>query len=176
MKIPYQQLACNSNWWPDNPVSLAKLDQRMVPWAKDRGSLTSALTDLGQGDFHVKVLSQRITLPYFHEQRKLARRLSKAAMIRREVELYVCGQPVVYARSIIPLDLVSKGRSGLANIGRTPLGHLLFKNGKIRVSKREFARLVVDEKSIVARRTPYDYQGSRVLVAEFFLPRFQTLL
>jgi len=170
----YQQLARTSNWWLDNAVSTARLDRRVVDWVTDKGSLTTALTELAAGDFHVRVLRQRIALPYFHEQRKLSRALSKAAMIR-EVELCVYGEAAIFARSIIPLNLISKGRGGLANIGRTPLGHLLFKNGNIRVSKREFTQLGFRGDNIVARRTPYDYQGSRVLVSEFFLPHFQRL-
>ena len=88
----------------------------------------------------------------------------------RQVELKLHDETVVFARSIIPLALISKGRSALANLGRTPLGHLLFKDGKIRVSKREFAKLKVAHNSVTARRTPYDYQGRQILVSEFFMP------
>lgn len=175
MKQHYPLLARHWNWWPDNLLSQRKLPQHMQPWVDDKGSLTSALIELGGGDFKVHVLNQVVSLPYHHEHRKLSCLLHQAAMIR-EVELVVSGHPVVFARSIIPLELINRGQNGLANIGRTPLGHLLFKNGKIRVSKRELTQLRVNKETIVARRTPYDFEGSQILVAEFFLPGFQELL
>jgi len=171
----YQGLAQSSNWWADNANSIDKLDQPLRAWATDKGSLTSSLMELSNGDFRVNVLQQAIGLPYFHEQIKLARPLHKAAMIR-EVELVLAGQVAVFARSVIPLSLARGGLNSLASIGGTPLGHLLFKDGRIRVSKREFTQLKLDNDYIVARRTPYDYEGSRILVAEFFLPNFLRFL
>jgi len=87
----------------------------------------------------------------------------------REVELKIHDTPVVFARSILPLALISNGRNGLANLGRTPLGHLLFKNGRIRVSKRQVTVAELNEQTVVARRTPYDFQGDTILVSEYFL-------
>ena len=165
----YNDLACQSNWWPDNPLSLAKLDPKIAPLASDKGSLTSALIGLSNNNFAVNVLQQVIELPFFHEQLELGQPLSRAAMIR-EVELQLHGEPAVFARSIIPLRLVAKGRNGLASLGRTPLGHLLFKDGKIRVSKRQFSQTLYRGAQVSARRTPYDYQDSQILVSEFFLP------
>lgn len=175
MQKRYLRLAQHFNWWADTPHAISKLDSELRPWANDKGSLTSALVKLSNGDFRVNVLRQEITIPYFHEQRKLARPLHKAAMIR-EVELCLAGETVVFARSVIPLNLVSNGNNSLVNIGRTPLGHLLFKDGRIRVSKRELTQLQLDGENVIARRTPYDYQGSRILVAEFFLPNFRRFL
>lgn len=169
MEQDYKTLTEHSVWWPDNPLSAAKLDHRLRGLACQKGSLTAALVALSNNNFEVNVMRQRLALPYFHEQRKLARPLSRAAVIR-EVELQLYGESVVFARSIIPLSLVTNGRNGLANLGRTPLGHLLFRDGKIRVSKREFTNITYQKNRLVARRTPYDYQGSQILVSEFFLP------
>jgi len=167
--MTYTNLRYSSPWRADTFLSQRLLPRRIRPWVVDRGSLTAALTKLSNGEFQVNVLDQRIAIPCWHEQRKLKQPLSHAAMIR-QVELKIYGEAVVYARSIIPLALAFKGRTGLAHLGRTPLGHLLFKDGKIRVSKREFADVRIDNTAIYARRTPYDYQDSRILVAEFFLP------
>lgn len=171
----YSLLGRHNQWLADNANSISRQPELLKPIANHKGSLTSVLVALGDGDFAVNLLNQRICLPYYHEQIKLGRPLYKAAMVR-EVELMVSGVAVVYARSILPLNLVSKGKSSLANLGRTPLGHLLFKDGKIRVSKREFAMIECGKNTITARRTPYDYQGSIVLVAEFFLPHLQRFL
>lgn len=175
MQKPYSQLGRHSLWRPDNACTVRQQPAFIKPLMNDKGSLTAALVRLAQGAFRVRVLQQHIAVPLFHEQRTLARPLHKAAMIR-EVELLVHETPVVYARSIVPLSLVSNGKNGLANLGRTPLGHLLFKDGRIRVSKREFAFITYDQQSLTARRTPYEYQGSTILVSEFFLPALKGFL
>ncbi len=165
----YSILNTQSNWLTDNSISLAKISPKLKPLISAKGSLTSALQALSDDNFSVNVVRQKIAVPTFHEQIALTSPLSRAAMIR-EVELKLYNETVVYARSVIPLKLVMNGRNGLANLGRTPLGHLLFKDGNIRVSKRQILLSNIDGLMINARRTPYDYQDSQILVSEFFLP------
>jgi chorismate--pyruvate lyase len=171
----YRYFARCYNWWAETPNAVQRIEPALRPWVTDRGSLTAALIRLSDDYFQVRVLRERIAVPYFHEQKKLGRPYQLAALIR-EVELEIHGEAVVYARSIVPLSLVTNGRNGLANLGRTPLGHLLFKDGRIRVSKRELTSFCCDDDSIAARRTPYDYQGTTILVSEFFLPSFRRYL
>jgi chorismate--pyruvate lyase len=168
-------LQSQHQWQADNSLVQHLLPREFQPWLGDTGSLTQALRAIAKGTFKVTVLSEQIRVPFWHEQRKLQRQLHLAALVR-EVELSIYKQPVVFARSIIPLDLVSAGLGGLKNLGGTPLGHLLFKDGNIRVSKREFLRLQINQKTLHARRTPYDYLDSRILVSEFFLPEFDKYL
>ena len=175
MEEIYSPLGRHALWLADNANSIRRQPELLRPLVNDRGSLTSALVALSGDCFEVNLLSQRVSVPFHHEQTKLNRPLHRAAMVR-EVELLVNRIPVVYARSIVPLSLVTKGKSGLANLGRTPLGHLLFKNGKIRVSKRQFAIIGSGHDLIPARRTPYEYQGSVILVSEFFLPSIYQFL
>ncbi len=171
MHINYRALAAQPKWWGDTNTSHSKLPAELLELICGKGSLTQALMSLGDDEFTVDVLNQGFVIPYWHEQKKMQRPFSRVAMVR-EVELKLSGQAVVYARSIIPLSLTSRGRTGLANLGRTPLGHLLFRDGKIRVSKREFSLTDVGNRDVIAaRRTPYDYQGSQILVSEFFLPQ-----
>jgi len=164
------RLRNRSIWWPDNQLSLAKLDPSLLAIMSGSGSLTQVLVGLSNNNFSVNVLSQKVAVPKFHEQKMLGYPLSRAALIR-EVELQLFGDTVVFARSIIPLRLINKGRYGLANLGTTPLGHLLFNSGEIKVSRRQFAQFDIDTLTISARRTPYDYQESQILVSEFFLPK-----
>ena len=171
----YSQLNAQQNWLADNSVAHAKIPLRLQPLVLAKGSLTAALCALSNDNFSVNVLRQKISVPMFHEQRALGRPLTRAAMVR-EVELKLYTDTVVYARSIIPLKLVTEGRNGLANLGRTPLGHLLFRDGNIRVSKRQILQATIGGMSLSARRTPYDYQGSRILVSEFFLPKLTNYL
>ena len=59
----------------------------------------------------------------------------------------------------------SQSQQGLASLGSKPLGHLLFKDGIMKKSRREFACV----EGIYGRRTPYEYEGGLILVNEFFL-------
>ena len=175
MEISYQALAKHSKWRLETNASKAGLSVDLAELVCVKGSLTESLMALGSGAFSVNLLRQRFCVPYWHEQKKMQRPLSRVAMVR-EVELRLYDEAVVYARSVIPLSLTTRGGKGLANLGRTPLGHLLFKDGKIRVSKREFSHVSINNVSVIARRTPYDYQGSQILVSEFFLPRIHSYL
>lgn len=173
MKDQYSLISRHAKWMPDNALSLMKLaNDKASELLFDQGSLTSALVNLSDNNFEVNVLSQTIAVPYWHEQKKLNRSLSHAALIR-EVELQLHGQAAVFARTIIPLSM--KG-DRLRHLGKTPLGHLLFKDGRIRVSKREFCIANVEGKNTVGRRTPYEYQGQTILVSEYFLPALNLFL
>ncbi len=171
MRIPTSQLSEHSSWWLDSTENEQKLPQKLSSWLLNKGSLTAALMTLSDGDFKVEVVWQGVAVAHPHEQQKLGIEKTQKTLIR-EVELNIFGQPVVFARSIIPLDFAGSEQSSLENLGSKPLGHLLFKDGNIRVSKREFAKIGVDKEVIHARRTPYDYENKQILVSEFFLPSF----
>lgn len=169
----YRKLTENRHWFADTPLAKSMLAQSgHNELFFEKGSLTAALTTLSKGSFDVNVLSQKIAIPYWHEQKKLKSVATRAAYIR-EVELLIQGNPVVYARTIIPHSLVGRRLQGL---GKTPLGHLLFKDGRMRVSKRQFAAIESGQYLIQARRTPYEYQGETILVSEFFLPKLNDYL
>ena len=173
MKDKYPLISRYAKWMPDNALASMKLhNSDALSLLFDKGSLTASLIHLSKNNFDVNVLSQKIAVPYWHEQKKLKKPLSQAAIIR-EVELHLHGKAVVFARTIIPLS-VKGGR--LRNLGKTPLGHLLFKDGRIRVSKREFCMASIKETTIVGRRTPYEYQGETILVSEHFLPSLNSYL
>jgi len=173
MKNSYQHLGAASLWTADNVLSRQRFDgSSLDQLVLDQGSLTSALIRLSDGNFEVRVLRQVAAKPYAHEQKKMNRPYHRVAIIR-EVELLLFGEPVVFARTIIPFNLVG---NRLRHLGKTPLGHLLFKNGQIDVNDRDFAFISHEHKTIKARRTPYAYQGETILVSEFFLPSIEKLL
>lgn len=167
MASKYQGLFKNVKWQFDNNVTRNKISEPLNELITSHGSLTKALTEL-RNDFSVSVLSQKLELPLYHEQKISKQSLNRQAIVR-EVELKIEGETVVFARSILPLSLMVKNHSGLANLGQKPLGHLLFRKGQMRVSKRQFCETNIQGKKSHARRTPYDYMGSTILVSEFFL-------
>lgn len=175
MEPLYQKLARHPRWRQDTPITQPDSSAPLKSLVIDRGSLTAALIALSAGTFEVNVLRQYLATPFVHEQRKMGRPTNLVAGVR-EVELHVHGEAVVFARSIMPLAVANNGQGGLGKLGQTPLGHLLFKNGRIRVSKRQFADVDLDGERYHARRTPYDYRQTQILVSEFFLPQIQKYL
>jgi len=173
--MDYSKLKQSSSWRVDTVLSQNSIDEKLAPWLTDKGSLTSALTALSDNNFQVRLLDQGIAVPYLHEQQKLNYSENQTSLIR-EVELHIHDQAVVFARSIIPLELTNPRQGSLDKLGTKPLGHLLFKEGRARASKREFARVEVADQIIHARRTPYEYQDHQVLVSEFFLPSFLSFI
>ncbi|GHA14073.1 hypothetical protein GCM10008090_24820 [Arenicella chitinivorans] len=171
----YQTLARHTRWRQDTAITQPSAPAALKSLLVDRGSLTAALVAISSGTFEVHVLRQFLATPYVHEQIKMRRPLALIAGVR-EVELHIFGEPVVFARSIMPLAVAKNGQGGLGKLGQTPLGHLLFKNGRIRVSKRQFAEIDIANHQYHARRTPYDYQQTQILVSEFFLPKILSYL
>ena len=109
-------------------LSEMEFDSHTWAWLNDQQSLTQRLIDVSDGDFSVDLLNQRIGIPLWHEQDCLRQAHHLAATVR-EVCLNIYDQPIVLARSIIPLALIRQHQNGLTDLGRQPLGQLLFKEG-----------------------------------------------
>jgi chorismate--pyruvate lyase len=165
----YFRLASESRWFSEKHPSVKGWPAEWSQWLLNRESLTTRLMDYSQGDFEVKVVSQRWGLPLLHEAKSLGIPMHMAARIR-EVELHCHGSPVVYARSVMPLTIFLEQRYVLANIGTRPLGHLLFKDGRMRASKRSLSIFqLAGQNPVYGRSTPYRYADKEILVSEFFI-------
>lgn len=165
----YFRLARESKWCPETHPQVGAISAEWRHWLLNRGSLTQRLVDFSDNDFEVKVLFQGWEKPLLHEARELNIPLNLVARIR-EVELHCHGVAYVFARSVMPLQIFLQQRHVLANIGTRPLGHLLFKDGKMRSSKRSISRYQTsDRHSIFGRSTPYRYADQEILVSEFFI-------
>lgn len=99
----------------------------------------------------------------------------------REVCLVRADEPLVYARTVIPLDSLRGARRRLSNLGTRPLGEVIFSYPGLRRELLEVAsvpadswvrslRETVDRDPVAGRRTLYSVAGSPLLVAEIFLP------
>jgi chorismate-pyruvate lyase len=78
--------------------------------------------------------------------------------------------PMVFARSVMPQQVFLDQRHVLANIGTRPLGHLLFKDGQMRASKRSVSLYQAKRGPVIyGRSTPYRYAQKEILVSEFFI-------
>lgn len=171
----YQQLSQFEHWITEISEDQQVIPSNLMPWLLKQGSLTTALIKLSNDNFKVVVKAETQTIAYANEQKKLNFELDQISLIR-EVELHIHDQAVVFARSIIPLALTNQQAGNLDTLGTKPLGHLLFKDGKPKSSRRDYAVIDDNDQTIYARRTPYVYQGHQVLVSEFFLPSFSMFI
>ena len=82
--------------------------------------------------------------------------------IVREVELIGYGQPVVFARSVIPKNADT---NNILTIGSKPLGEILFNDPTIARGQLEVGSF----NNIWARRSTFTIAETKLLVSEIFL-------
>lgn len=159
-------------------------------WLFDQSSLTARLVALSKGDFHVQVLSQQWQKMHAEEAGAMGIAHVQTALIRR-VLLVCCGKPVVYARTVIPSVTVSGAQRRYANMGKRPLGAMLFSDrtmhrepvmvSKLPASSRVFSEYRrdcnienaapnIDRNDIWGRRSVFRVSNKPLLVSEYFLP------
>lgn len=152
-------------------------------WLLDKGSLTQRLIDASDNRLSVRILSQRIDVPKFTEQRALSLPPRRLAMIR-EVVLMADSIPWVYARSIIPLTTLTGRLRKLRHLDNRPLGALLFNDPSMTREEVEVACFTTSNKELPAglgdihrpiwgRRSVFRLDAKPLLVSEIFLPDFK---
>ena len=147
-------------------------------WVFARGSLTAHVRARCPGAFDLRVLRQQVDIPRRDEARALRLAPGSRALIR-EVALRCRGEPLVVARTIIPLTSLRGRQARLAALGRRPLGQLLFTDPSARRGPYAVARLTLRQAGVArpppggpvwGRRAVYRLGGVPLLVSEFFLP------
>ena len=106
-------------WLSSSALNLQLKDQKILNWLYEEGSITSKISSTA--DFKLEVLNDALGKAKSSEYQDI--NIEPQTIRIREVVLYGDGEPVVYARSIIPLLTSSKGYSGLGKIGNKPLGN-----------------------------------------------------
>lgn len=102
----------------------------------------------------------------------------RSALVR-QVLLCCNDQPLVYARTVIPVTTIQGARRRYANMGNRPLGAMLFADRTMRREPVQVSRLPVTDKAnqytdidepIWGRRSVFRVSGKPILVSEYFLP------
>jgi len=169
MQYLYSRLVEDSKWYSEKHPAVTAIAEGWRNWLYSRASLTERLIAFSGDHFEVRVLSQRWGKPLLHEANMLNIPIHLAVRVR-EVELYCNGMPMVFARSVMPQQVFLDQRHVLANIGTRPLGHLLFKDGQMRASKRSVSLYQAKRGPVIyGRSTPYRYAQKEILVSEFFI-------
>lgn len=160
----------------------AELSPHIRPWLLDPGSLTARLIKASGGDFRVKVLQQSWQRPRFSE-RQLLRLPDRERAIVREVELVCCGEPWVFARSVIPASSLQGRLRHLRKFKNSALGAMLFSDPGMHRAPYELAAIegcaqaippaLRTDETLWGRRSCFYLSGLPLMVSEIFLPAFR---
>ena len=135
------------------------IPEHVLAWLLDNQSLTAKLRSK-YSDFCVNIVSQEENKPYECELNLLDSNKIQTFIVR-EVELIGCGQPVVFARSVIPKNTDT---DNILAIGSKPLGEILFNDPTIARGQLEVGRF----HNTWARRSIFIIAETRLLVSEIF--------
>jgi len=131
-------------------------------------------------DFSVRVISQHWQKLNAEEASAMSLKHVHSALVRQV--LLCCGeQPLVYARTVIPVTTVQGAQRRYANMGSRPLGAMLFTD---RTMRREDVQVAIlpdsheanqfsrADEPVWGRRSVFRVAGKPLLVSEYFLPDF----
>lgn len=169
------------NWQPAQ-------DAKAIPDALrdmilDQHSLTRRLKLTHNNDFFVRVISHDWQEPHASEKAFLHCDDQRASI--REVLLFGSGQPVVFARSVLPESSLSGENRVLLELGDRPLGEYIFSQPGLRrgpievtdIKASEFnAHLDVEFTAEIAwaRRSLFYLREKPISVCEVFLPECES--
>ncbi len=144
------------------------------PWLSDDGSLTTRLTQLAKGDFHVEILNEGWGKARADEHSALSVKPGDDVWIR-EVLLFGEDKPWVYARTVMNQAAINGELKEFTKVGTRPLGAILFNSdvctrGPIDVALAELSSIDLPRPS---RRSCFYYANHPIIVAESFLPAFE---
>ena len=174
-------------WKPARQVLRHEVPAGLLDWLLDPASLTRRLQQACCGEFRVRLLEQGWGRPNPDECRTLRMRRGERAILR-QVHL-LCGEvPWVYARTAIPAGTLRGRHRQLGRLGTRPLGAVLFADPSMEREPVQLARidrglrlyadatrgLAHRPPAIWGRRSVFRLGGKPLLVAEIFLPQFET--
>jgi len=168
----------NQRWYRRHQLFNRSLHPALSAWLFDVSSLTARIIDLCGKNFSVRVLSQNWQAMTAEEASAMSLRHVHAALVR-EV-LLCCGEePLVYARTVIPVTTLQGAQRRYANMGNRPLGAMLFADRTMLREAVQVGRLPAQHEAgkyaesgepVWGRRSVFRVAGKPILVSEYFLP------
>ncbi len=157
-------------------------------WLLHTGSFMQRLVQHGVNDARIQVLSERWKQPR-QEESVLLKMDSQIPVLVREVLIFNEQQSWMFARTVIPGDMLTGEEQALAHLKEHSLGSVLFKNPALQRSEFEIACLkhsmflhakaasAVDQSlpDLWARRSLFSLPGKSLLLTEVFLPDMMIL-
>ncbi len=163
----------------------ASLTPKLRRWLLDQGSMTARMLATGS-KLRIQVCQHRFQQPTLLEANILKLPTTRLASIREVVML--CDEvPWLYARTVIPLEVLHGTARRLHYLGSTPLGRILFQELHLRRTEFEVAQMSdpnflakwsTDKKPqpLWARRSQFNGLRAPILLCEVFLPAMQEFI
>jgi chorismate--pyruvate lyase len=170
-----------------NHINHVRAPVALQHWLKDAGSLTAKLI-AHSTEFNVQCIEQRRGMCWADEFALID--LKKISQVQtREVLLCCDKQPVVYARTILPISSTAHQWPLFKNLGNRSLGSTLFHDQEVTRGALQYARLRPEHPArrrahrltqanhpiLFARRSLFFRRGGVMLVMELFLPAIMHL-
>ena len=151
--------------WMSETKSLEVQNKEILSWLNESGSITSRIKSFS--DFKLKLLRDSpgevdaavddLIISNYKENNI------------REVLLYSDEEPLIYAKSIIPLETIRLGLGVLGNLKENPLGDILFSNPEIKKEYMLFSKFESNKRIFYGRKGIYTVRGFPFSVCEIFL-------
>ena len=151
--------------WISEIESLEVRNKEILSWLNEPGSITSRIKSfsnfrlklLRDGPSEVDIIEDDLIVANYEENNT------------REVLLYSDEEPLIYAKSIIPLETIRLGLGVLGNLKENPLGDILFSNPEIKKEYMLFSKFESNKKIFYGRKGIYTVKGFPFSVCEIFL-------
>ena len=151
--------------WMSETKSLEVQNKEILSWLNEPGSITFRIKSfssfrlklLRDGPGEVDTFEDDIVITNYDENNI------------REVVLYSDEEPLIYAKSIIPLETIRLGLGILGNLKENPLGDILFSNPEIKKEYMLFSKFESNKKRFYGRKGIYTVNGYPFSVCEIFL-------
>jgi chorismate lyase len=165
------------NWRVLRDFGRGRIPPEVLDWILDPASLTQRVRGFcGREVFRVRVLSQSYRYASTAEAQQL-QILPGLRVLDRQVQLCCDDQPLVYARSLLPVTLFMGRLQRLKYQGSKSLGATLFSDPTVTRGELQVANVAgkhipgaEEATSVWGRRSVFRIQGKPLLVAEFYLP------
>ncbi len=176
-------LARALRWAPAQRYRTGEIPRSLRAWLLAEGSLTQLLVAASAGEFRVERILQEWQRPALSEARLLGIDPDQRALVR-EVILWGCGQPWVYARSVIPSSSLRGDLRRLRKLQNSSLGALLFRYPQLQRTPFELAKVSAAAlpsalqrgEKLWARRSRFALDARSLIVGEIFLDGFLDML
>jgi chorismate--pyruvate lyase len=162
-------------WLPEPALPDLTTDPLQTSWLSERGSLTARLRATW-GAVSVDVIDEGLDAPLAHEAARLGMPAGEAAWVRC-VWLRCHGQARIHARTVIPRWGPRNPWVQVQQLGRQPLGELLFRTTDLQRGAFEWCadadwpspdRHAAGVRAL-ARRCLFRREGAPLLLTEVFL-------
>jgi len=170
-------------WQAHTSVARHVASPELLDWLLDPTSLTNRLRQGCRGQFSVEPVNQVWQRPMLNEAQALGVLPHERCFVR-EVRLLCDDEPLVFARTVIPVRTLTGPRRRLSRLGKKPLGAVLFADPSMLRSGIEIAKLSPGQPlfarataglpkpptNIWGRRSAFFLNHQPLLVSEIFLP------